>query len=118
MTSLSGMGETRLHSMSASAPPSAAGGGGIPSGPSAALPMRSAGSVDRIAQCRDLLDVLVAAAAQADQDRPCVAPLTGVTQIARDGMRAIEGRNDSLEPGEAVQRIQCLAVGDAHVRRR
>src|SRR5436190_3934798 len=77
----------------------------------AALPCRAKASAMRSAAGKDLREVLVTAARQADQVQVAV----GLLEHPRDRVRGLERGDDPLDRGELVEGRDRLLVGDGLV---
>ena len=62
----------------------------------------------------DVVHVLVAAAAEVDEDRPRLH-LPGLDERVRDGVRALERRDDALAAAELEEGVAAGVVGAGHV---
>src|SRR5256884_4289799 len=65
---------------------------------------------------RDHGDVLVAPAAQVQQDDVARAPRPAVRQHPGDGVGALQSRQDPFESGQQGERLECLPVGHCFIQ--
>src|SRR5438552_3838413 len=60
--------------------------------------------------------VLVATAAEIDQHDVSGAPVPAVTDYPGDGVGALQGRENSLQPGQVREGVQCLPISHCFIQ--